>query len=733
MNRSHRTAHWIALAVAAAALAAATAVPAADDYGNYALVRGIDGSGTLQPAGDGQPQSLVKNLPITPGDTVSTDAGGRVDLLLQDGNHLILDTSSRIEIDRLPAAEGDKDALSVRLWKGAMFLDMRVWNAPMSGYLVSTPSAMLSPAKGGLYLVQVDSVDRTLTACLEGSCAVVSAGESVNLNARQSTYAEYGYPPMTPRALESVPSALMAFRNENIPRPRPESTSSQYLPENLSAWASDLDDNGSWAYDNSYGYVWHPTTVVEDWAPYTYGQWDYNPWGMTWVPYETWGWAPCHYGRWVWGAGYGWGWCPMAAFAPAWCSFWWGDGGWLGWCPMDYWGAPLWGPCGWNSCSIGNIYNTNVNNYITHHRDAPPPQPVYPRAQGTPGSLRGSGPRGGAGGINLSPGTVRAYRDGQISAGEVRTRLTEPVAMNRRNYPPIQPSDRTRAGSGGGGVLTRGGGTGQVGVPRDRGGLSSGSGQGGAPRDGSGSSSGSGQTGVPRDRGGVSSGTGQVGVPRDRGGLSSGSGQAGVPRDLGGVATEPRHPIEPVPSRRSAPAAPGLPTLFPSDSSGSSTRHPTEPRAPGGQPSRAPRGDSSVIPGLHFSDSGGSSRREPLPDTYSPSTPRQPIQYGDRDGRAPGSTYTPQRPQGSYGSQSPRNGSAPSYGGSTSRSAPPSSPRYIPSRPSAPSGGGGGHYSPPSGGGGGHYSPPSGGGGGHSAPSGGGGSHSAPSGGGHRR
>lgn len=725
MSRSLRTGFWIALAVATAALATATAAPAADDYGNYALVRGMDGSGTLQPVGDGQPQSLVKNLPITPGDTVSTDAGGRVDLLLQDGNHLILDTSSRIEVDRLPSAEGDKDALSIRLWKGAMFLDMRVWNPSMSGYLVSTPSAMLSPARAGLYLVQVDSVDRTLTACLEGSCAVVSAGESVNLNARQSTYAEYGYPPMAPRALESVPSALMAFRNDNIPRQRSESVSTQYLPENLSAWASDLDDNGSWAYDSSYGYVWHPTTVVEDWAPYTYGQWSYNPWGMTWVPYESWGWAPCHYGRWVWGAGYGWGWCPMAAFAPAWCSFWWGDGGWLGWCPMDYWGAPLWGPCGWNSCSIGNIYNNNVHNYITHHRDAPPPQPVYPRAQGTPGSLRGSGPRGGAGTINLSPGTVRAYRDGQISAGDVRTRLTEPVALNRRTYPPIQPSDRNRAGSGvgdnpsrrdggapgagGGGTLTRGGGTGQPGVPRDRGGLSSGSGQGGAPRDGSGSASGS----------------GQVGVPRDRGGLSSGSGQTGAPRDRGGIATEPRRPIEPAPNRRNDTGTYGGLQIRPGDSSGSSTPRRSEPRAPASQPPRAPRGDSSVIPGLHFSDSGGSSRREPLPDTYTPSSPRQPIQYGSPAGRGSGSGYTPQRPQGSYGSQSPRSGSVPGYGGSSPRSAPSSSPRYIPSRPSAPSGGGGGHYSPPSGGGG---SRP--------APSGGGGSHAAPpasSGSGHRR
>ncbi len=702
MSRSHRTTLWIALA---AALASAVAVSAAEDYGNYALVRGIDGSGTLQPSGDGQPQSIVRNLPITPGDTVSTDAGGRVDLLLQDGNHLILDTSSRIEIDRLPSAEGDSDPLTIRLWKGAMFLDMRAWNAPMSAYLVSTPSAMLSPARGGLYLIQVDSVDRTLTGCLEGSCVVVSAGESVTLNARQSTYVEYGYPPMSPRALETVPASLMAFRNDNIPKQRSDSVSAQYLPENLSAWASDMDDNGTWAYDNSYGYVWHPTAVVADWAPYTYGQWSYNPWGMTWVPYETWGWAPCHYGRWVWGAGYGWGWCPMPYFAPAWCSFWWGDGGWLGWCPMDYWGAPLWGPYGWNSCSITNIYNTNINNYITHHRDAPPPQPVYPRAQGTPGSLRGSGPRGGAGTINLSPGTVRAYRDGQISAGDVRTRLTEPLAQNRRTYPPIQPSDRNRAGGG-------------VGDNPGR-------------RDGGAGNTGGGTL----TRGG---GTGQVGVPRDRGGLSSGSGQVGAPRDRGDVSTEPRRPIEPAPARQGGLSSSGGWQSRPGDSSGSTTRRPTEPRQPSASPSsRAPRGDSAVIPGLHFSDSGGSSRREPLPDSYAPSEPRRPIQSSEPGGRGSGSGYSqPQRSQGSSGNQGSsgyqgsRNRSNPGYGGSPSRSAPsysaPSSgaPRYIPSRPSAPSGGGG--YSRPSGGGGGHSSPPSSGGGGHAAPP-------ASSGSGHRR
>lgn len=414
----------------------------------YATVRVIKGGGYLQGAQDDQPQSLTINTPLMEGDSLWTDTSGRVDLLLQDGNHVWLDNSTRIEIDQLPVADAQNPrALRLRVWKGALLLDLRGWSPDMTSYVVASPSASVSPTRAGLYLVEVENVDRTKVAALGGGCLVASAGETVALDDREMTYAEYGYPPLTPLTSGVEAAGLLRFRDEHLPR-RVSGGSDQYLPPDLSAYASDLDANGSWSYSGTYGYVWTPNYVSAEWSPYTDGRWIYNSWGMTWVPYEPWGWAPCHYGRWVFGAGIGWSWCPMPYFAPAWCSFWWGDDGWLGWCPLGYYGAPLWNPCGWYSCPIGNIYNPYLNPSIVHHRTAPPPNPIYPVAHGSPGDLQGGGLRGGGhpSTINLPPSRVADLRSGRIGMKAVGAALRDPIASPRRSFPAVQPQPGGRGG-----------------------------------------------------------------------------------------------------------------------------------------------------------------------------------------------------------------------------------------------------------------------------------------------
>lgn len=661
INRS--ASRWFTFAVAGAALWLVSSGARAEDYGNYATVRAIEGAGSLQPSGDGQPQALVLNLPLMEGDTAWTEARGRVDLLLQDGNHIVLDGGSRIEIDRLPS-DGSQagSALSMRLWKGNLLLDVRGWTAAMSGYVVSTPSATVSPSRSGLYLVEVESVDRTRITCVQGMCAVASAGESVTLGERQATYAEYGYAPLAPMAGGSVPPGLLKFRNDNLPQRAGSSLSRQYLPSNLSAWASDLDSNGDWAYDSSYGYVWRPASVAAGWSPYTYGQWAWNSWGMTWVPYEPWGWAPFHYGRWIYGAGYGWGWCPMSYFAPAWVSFSWIDGGYFGWCALDYWGSPLWQPYGWNSCSVGNIYNTNINNYIVHRKDAPPPQPMYPRAQGSPASIRGGGPRG-AGSANLSPQAVRAYRDGRLTDHDIRAQLGEPVvANNRRAYPSIQTGSQTRG--------------------------SAGTSQGPGRRDG----------GQPAGvRGGVSSGV-QGLATSNRGGAS---------------VREPRRPIEPAVGSRGNSSAQGWQSPN-RDASDQSVRQPAHPREPRTEPlprftggvSRTPVEPSTRDDRSRSYDNSYDSA-PPAREPRESRAPREPLQNSRSGDNGAYSNYTPDRgsapravPQDNRGGQNQNpgwggNGGSQRYAQEPQRSAPSNTPRYIPSRPSAPAPSSGGTRSAP--------------------------------------
>ncbi|MDI1293724.1 MAG: hypothetical protein PSV18_13400 [Methylobacter sp.] len=95
-----------------------------------------------------------------------------------------------------------------------------------------------------------------------------------------------------------------------------------------------LSPYGNWVNHPTYGQVWYPRGVADNWRPYTDGYWAHtNEYGWLWVSYQPWGWAPFHYGRWAWDNWYGWIWVPGRTWAPAWV-FWRAGGGYAAWAPM---------------------------------------------------------------------------------------------------------------------------------------------------------------------------------------------------------------------------------------------------------------------------------------------------------------------------------------------------------------------------------------------------------------
>jgi hypothetical protein len=87
-----------------------------------------------------------------------------------------------------------------------------------------------------------------------------------------------------------------------------------------------LAASGRWESDDTYGDVWFPSGLPEDWAPYRYGRWRFlQPWGWTWIDDAAWGFAPSHYGRWA-RINTRWAWAPGprdggSAYSPATVAF----------------------------------------------------------------------------------------------------------------------------------------------------------------------------------------------------------------------------------------------------------------------------------------------------------------------------------------------------------------------------------------------------------------------------
>jgi hypothetical protein len=124
--------------------------------------------------------------------------------------------------------------------------------------------------------------------------------------------------------------------------------SAGYLPRDLQMYGGTFDQNGSWQYEASHGYVWYPT-VAPDWRPYSRGYWSPLPvYGWTWIGLDIWAWPTHHYGRWGHKRSR-WFWIPHRTWGPAWVH-WAGGPDFVGWVPLGFDNRPVFGV----SLSIGH-------------------------------------------------------------------------------------------------------------------------------------------------------------------------------------------------------------------------------------------------------------------------------------------------------------------------------------------------------------------------------------------
>ena len=280
---------------------ATIAEPAQEPREKVARVSISQGDTSYQRGDDQDWNALGANTPLMTGDSLYAAQDGRAEVELGDGNAVRLDNSTALDIVNL-----SNETTQLGLSQG--YVNMRVRNIPDGRTLeMDTPLAAATFWEPGLYRVGLDG-DGARFGVVSGRLSVVLNGEQLDVGEGEVLELQGGNDPSYGYGRLSAGNAFDQWSEDRDTR-RQRSTSSRYVNHAVVGY-DDLDDNGSWRQDPSYGNVWYPSRVSHDWAPYQTGRWMWqDPYGWTWVSYEPWGWAPYHYGRWIYVRD-SWGWVP---------------------------------------------------------------------------------------------------------------------------------------------------------------------------------------------------------------------------------------------------------------------------------------------------------------------------------------------------------------------------------------------------------------------------------------
>lgn len=304
------------------------------DSSRFVRITYVQGDATVERAGNLGSEDATVNLALVEGDKLSVRQG-RAEIDFGRKNLLRLDGQSEVELSDLPRSGDVRTRL--HLLAGSAYLRINSLDQEKS-FEVHTPDASYYILEPGLYRLDVRAGAETQLAVIEGSIEAAGEGGSQLVSGGEQLTASNGQ-----LGAQANPSSdrddFTAF-NDGRDSLGNRAVSKGYLPSDLGDYEGELADNGSWNYEQPYGYVWVPNVTNEDWRPYYYGRWDwYDACGWTWVPEESWGWPVYHYGRWQWRLGLGWYWIPHHAWGPAWVH-WYQGADCLGWCPLSWYNYP---------------------------------------------------------------------------------------------------------------------------------------------------------------------------------------------------------------------------------------------------------------------------------------------------------------------------------------------------------------------------------------------------------
>jgi hypothetical protein len=292
----------------------ATAQDPDDPPSRVARIAYVAGPVSFEPGSVDQWADASPNYPMTTGDSLYSDVGGRA-VLRVGQNSIRLSSLTNFQFvnlaDDVVQASINSGSLDVHL---RHMFDGEIWE-------IDTPNGAITLVHGGEFRIDTDPDSNFTTVTVRsGDVYITANNQSFPVNGGQTAYFDdSGNPPDISAVgpLDDFDSfSLARNRLEDVPAP-------QYVSPEMVGY-EDLNANGDWA-NTADGPVWTPRVAV-GWTPYHDGHWAWvAPWGWTWVDDAPWGFAPFHYGRWAM-VNNRWGWypgvvAPRPYYAPALVAF----------------------------------------------------------------------------------------------------------------------------------------------------------------------------------------------------------------------------------------------------------------------------------------------------------------------------------------------------------------------------------------------------------------------------
>lgn len=294
----------------------------ADPPSRVARLGYATGAVSFSPGGENDWVQATVNRPLTTGDRLWADARARAEIQI-GGAAIRMNAFTSVSILNL-----DDEITQLQLTQGTLNVRVRRLD-PNQLFEVDTPNLAFTLRQAGEYRIEVDADGNATTIVVrKGRGEAYGDGAAYVIDSRQP----YRFTGTGLREYEYIDSPrLDEFDNWTSQRDRryDNSTSARYVSRDVVGY-EDLDQNGTWRADATYGNIWFPNRVAAGWAPYRDGHWAWvDPWGWTWIDDAPWGYAVSHYGRWTNQRG-AWGWVPgpsrsRAYYAPALVAFVGGD------------------------------------------------------------------------------------------------------------------------------------------------------------------------------------------------------------------------------------------------------------------------------------------------------------------------------------------------------------------------------------------------------------------------